>query len=493
MRPVFYAKVEQSDSVGGQTPHRHGKEQDKPQGLFTARKKMFVREVSGFFDNWRWVFVWLTQIVFYGTPWLQWNGRQAVLFDLNEHKFYLFGLVLWPSDVAYMAILLIICALALFLFTAVAGRLWCGYTCPQTVYTEIFMWFERKIEGDRVAQMRLDKAPLSFNKIWRKALKHSAWILVALWSGYTLVAYFTPVRELIVETLNFTLSAAEVFWIFFYGFMMYLFAGWMREQVCKYMCPYARFQSVMFDEDTLIVTYDVKRGESRGPRKKGIDPREVGKGDCIDCGVCVDVCPTGIDIRNGLQYECIGCGACIDGCNDIMAKMGYPKNLIRYDTENGVELGLSKKQLIRKVFRGRVLVYTAVLLALIGGLAYSLSERSVVKVRVERDARTVVRVLENGLIENVYRIQLSNSDEKAHQIALSAHGLNGISISGSNEILLPELSTQTLVLRLQVDPVKARSAGGTSGTNPVEIKLKTLDLKEEPMVEKTIFMLPKQD
>ena len=494
MRQIFYAKVEEAAATSSSADKDRREKKDKqPQGLFAARKKLYVRDVKGFFDNWRWIFVWLTQIVFYGLPWLQWNGRQALLFDLNEHKFYIFGLIFWPSDVVYMTILLIICALALFLFTAVAGRLWCGYACPQTVYTEIFMWVENKIEGNRVARMRLDKAPLSANKIMRKGLKHFIWAVISLWSGYTLVAYFTPIRELFLETVSFTLSASEVFWIFFYGFMMYLFAGWMREQVCKYMCPYARFQSVMFDADTLIVTYDVKRGESRGPRKKGINPREQGKGDCIDCGVCVDVCPTGIDIRDGLQYECIGCGACADGCDDIMVKMGYPKGLIRYDTENGVQQNSSKMDIVRRILRGRVLLYTVVLLALVIGLVYSLGQRSVLKIRVERDGRTVARIVETGMVENVYRILLSNADEKNHTISISAHGLNGISIKGIDKVELPALSTQTLALKVQVDQTKARAAGGTSGTNPIEIRLSPIDFKDDVLSEKTIFMLPKQD
>ena len=481
---VFYAKVEMSSNA---TP-----EAAQTQPLFAARKKIYMRPVKGPFNNWRWIFVWLTQIVFYLTPWLQWNDRQAVLFDLTERKFYIFGLVLWPSDIVYMAGLLIICALALFLFTAIAGRLWCGYSCPQTVYTEIFMWIERKIEGDRVAQMRLDKAPLSASKILKKGTKHLLWGLFALWSGYTLVAYFTPMRELMSNTLSGSLSSGEIFWIFFYGFMMYLFAGWMREQVCKYMCPYARFQSVMFDPDTLIVTYDEQRGESRGARKKGIDPRSVGKGDCIDCGVCVDVCPTGIDIRNGLQMECIGCGACIDGCNDIMDKMNYPRGLIRYDTENGVANKLTRQQLWQRVVRGRVLIYAAILLAMVIGMAYSLSQRGALKMSIERDNRSVARVLENGQVENIYRLKLSNADEQSHVIELSPHGMNSINIVGGGKMTLAPLSTETIVIKLQADPAKARAAGATSGSNNISLHLKSPQVLDEPLSIDTVFSLPKQ-
>ena len=461
-------------------------------GLFVARKKIFIREVKGLFNRWRWVFVALTQLIFYATPWLQWNQRQAILLDVVNRKFYFYGLVLWSSDVIYLTVLMIIGALALFLFTAVAGRLWCGYACPQTVYTEIFMWIERKIEGNRVAQLRLDNAPMSVSKAAKKTTKHFLWAIFALWSGFTLVGYFTPMRELFSDLMSRSLSSTEIFWTFFYGFMMYLLAGWMREQVCKYMCPYARFQSVMFDADTLIVTYDAARGESRGARKKGVDPRTVGKGDCIDCGVCVDVCPTGIDIRNGLQMECIGCGACIDGCNEIMDKMGYPKNLIRYDTENGLKHGLSKEDLLRRVVRGRILIYTAVLCALIAGMVYSLSQRSPITAVVERDSRTMARLLDDGTVENVYRVVLSNSDEAAHSVQVSAHGLNSIAISGQARFVLEPLSNNAYVLKVQANPLKAYAAGATKGSNTIELHIK--DEADKNMVaNKTTFLFPKMD
>ena len=304
--------------------------------LFEVRKTIYPRAVHGVFAAWRWGLVIFTQVIFYGLPWLVWNGRQAVLFDLGARRFYIFDLVLWPQDFIFLTGILIISALSLFLFTAVAGRLWCGYACPQTVYTELFMWIERHIEGDRSKRMKLDRAPWSARKIGIKAAKHGAWIAVALWTGITFVGYFTPIRALLPAFATFNLGPWETFWVFFYGFATYGNAGWMREQVCKYMCPYARFQGVMFDPDTLIITYDPARGEPRGSRPKSVDPRAKGLGDCVDCEICVQVCPTGIDIRNGLQYECIACGACIDGCDQVMDKMGYPRGLIRYSTENAM-------------------------------------------------------------------------------------------------------------------------------------------------------------
>ncbi|HEX5128127.1 MAG TPA: cytochrome c oxidase accessory protein CcoG, partial [Usitatibacter sp.] len=333
------------------------------QSLYEVRRKIYPRAVTGVWARWRWSLVWATQLVFYGLAWLEWNGRQAVLFDLGARKFYIFGLVLWPQDVVYLAVLLILSALALFLFTAVAGRLWCGYACPQTVYTEIFLWIERRIEGERAARMKLDASPGSARKVALKSAKHGAWIALSVWTGFTFVGYFTPIRDLLHATASLDFGPWEAFWILFYGFATYGNAGWMREQVCKHMCPYARFQGVMFDSDTLTITYDAARGEPRGSRGKKADPKELGLGSCVDCNICVQVCPTGIDIRNGLQYECIGCAACIDGCDQVMDKMGYPRGLIRYSSEHAMKEGWSWRQMARRVLRPRVAVYGALLAA----------------------------------------------------------------------------------------------------------------------------------
>src|SRR5215813_8056240 len=340
--------------------------------LYEVRRKIYPRAVHGWFAAWRWALVWATQIVFYGSAWLTWNGRQAVLFDIVHRKFYIFGLVFWPQDIIYLAVLLIISALSLFLFTAVAGRLWCGYACPQTVYTEIFLWIERRIEGDRARRMKRDAAPFTLEKLGVKAAKHASWIVLSLWTGFTFVAYFTPSRDLALEAASLSLGPWETFWILFYGFATYGNAGWMREQVCKYMCPYARFQSVMFDKDTLVITYDGARGEPRGPRSRSVDLAKAGLGHCVDCSICVQACPTGIDIRKGLQIECIGCAACIDGCDQVMDKMGYPKGLIRYSTENALKGHYGTERIVKRVLRPRVLVYSAVLWIIIIGALVTL-------------------------------------------------------------------------------------------------------------------------
>lgn len=504
--PVFYAQLEPHSNGGPNAGEKltqsnvtetnaatQAAGNPNGQGLFAKRKKIYVREVFGKFNNIRWLMVWLTQIAYFVTPWLTWNDRPAVWFDLQKRFFYIFGLTFSPSDIVYMTFLLIICALALFLFTAVAGRVWCGYTCPQTVYTEIFMWIERKVEGNRTAQMRLDKAAWGLNKISRKGLKHLLWILVSLASSFTLVAYFTGAEgsnnamQLLREIKHHETSFAQLFWIGLYGFMMYLFAGFMREQVCLYMCPYARFQSVMFDPDTLIVTYDAARGESRGARKKGVDPKSIGKGDCIDCGVCVDVCPTGIDIRKGLQYECIGCGACIDGCNEIMHKMNYAPGLIRYDTENGLKNGYNKQQLLKRSVRPRVLVYIAILLILMVGMMFSIGTRTAIRMTVERDARVITRVNPEGLVENVYKLQFSNTTEKWQTVKFSVTGAQGIKIVGKPEVELEPAQPDTKIVIVQVNQERARMAAD-GNTLPIVFHMSAPDTGDELDVKATYYL-----
>ncbi|HPO20295.1 MAG TPA: cytochrome c oxidase accessory protein CcoG, partial [Rubrivivax sp.] len=391
--------------------------------LYVKQRKIYARAVGGWFAGWRWAFVWATQLLFYGLPWLQWNGRQAVLFDLGARRFYLFGMVLYPQDFIYLTALLIISAYSLFLFTAVAGRLWCGFACPQTVYTEIFMWVERKIQGDRVARMKRDAGPWTFDRGWRALAKQAAWVAIALWTGFTFVGYFTPIRTLWQLAGQFALGPWESFWVFFYGLATYGNAGFLREQVCRYMCPYARFQGVMFDKDTLIISYDPERGEPRGSRSRKADRQAIGKGDCIDCTLCVQVCPTGIDIRHGLQYECIGCAACIDVCNGVMDKMNYPRGLIRYDTQNAMALHLTPHQRLQRVFRPRVLVYSAILLLLVAALVASMALRSPFRVDIVRDRASLARLVDDGQIENIYRLQIMNATETAQRYRVAVRGL----------------------------------------------------------------------
>ena len=460
-------------------------ERDVYVDLYEAKKKIYPRAIDGVFNRWRWVMVWITQLVFYGLPWLQWGERQMVLFDLGARRFYLFGLVLYPQDFIYLTGLLIISALSLFLFTAVAGRLWCGFTCPQTVYTEIFMWLENRIEGDRSTRMRLDKAPwTSWEKLWRKTLKQLAWVTVALWTGFTFVGYFVPIRQLGGELLALH-GTWQIFWVGFYSFATYGFAGYMREQVCKYMCPYARFQSAMFDKDTLIVTYDTQRGEPRGARSKKVDPKAAGLGDCIDCSLCVQVCPTGIDIRKGLQYECIGCGLCVDACNTVMDKVQYPRGLIRYATQNGMQNRWSSAQMLRRVLRPRVLFYSAVLLALCTAMLASLVTRTPLKVDVVRDRAALSRVVAGGQLENIYRVQVMNATEQPQRYRITASGLQGLQVASEPEVEIGPAESRWVAVRLQV-PYGAVPAG----SHTVHLDVQALGDRAQ-VSEKTVFLVPR--
>ncbi|HTQ74191.1 MAG TPA: cytochrome c oxidase accessory protein CcoG [Burkholderiales bacterium] len=452
--------------------------------LYEVREKIYPRAVSGAFARWRLALVLATQLVFYGTPWLEWSGRQAVLFDLGARKFYVFGLVLWPQDFIYLTLLLVISALSLFLFTAVAGRLWCGYACPQTVYTEIFLWIERRIEGDRARRMRRDAAPFTLGKLGVKAAKHASWVVLSLWTGFTFVAYFTPARELALEAAGLSLGPWETFWILFYGFATYGNAGWMREQVCKYMCPYARFQSAMFDSDTLIISYDAQRGEPRGGRSRAAEPRAKGLGDCVDCGICVQVCPTGIDIRKGLQYECIGCAACIDGCNQVMRKMGYAPGLIRYSTENALKNRWGFAQALKRLLRPRVVVYTAILWTLILGTAVAVALRVPLKVDVIRDRGSLSREVEDGAIENVYRLQIMNAGESPRVFHVQASGLPTLKVAGESFFAVEGAGTRMV-------PVRLRVAGGEArpGSHRIEFEVVAVGEPGVRVRERSVFLV----
>ncbi len=414
--------------------------------LYASHQKIYPREVSGRFTRLRMLALLTLLGIYYLTPLLQWEGRQAILFDLPARKFHLFALTLWPQDFIYLAALLILAGLSLFFFTALFGRIWCGYACPQTAWTEAYLWMERRIEGKRSARMKLDKAPASARKIRIKILKHTVWIMFSLWTGFTFVCYFTPINELFSKLISASLGPWETFWILFYSFATYGNAGFMREQVCKYMCPYARFQSAMFDSDTLIVAYHPERGEPRGSRRRGTDFKAQGLGACVDCNVCVQVCPTGIDIRNGLQYECIACSACIDACDEIMDKMTYPRGLIKYTTEN---MALGKG---RHTLRPRVVLYATILVLLCGFLLTNMIQRIPLNLDVIRDRNTLYRETRDGLIENVYTLKLLNMDANPHRYILRAEGIDGLKLmTDQAEIHVEGGSVHQMVVRLQAD------------------------------------------
>jgi cytochrome c oxidase accessory protein FixG len=455
--------------------------------LYAKREEIYPRQrigdSLGRFQAWRWALVWLTQVIFYGLPWLQWNGRQALLFDLAARKFYLFGMVMWPQDIIYLTAILIIAALSLFLFTAVGGRLWCGYACPQTVYTEMFMWIEKVLEGDRVQRMRLDKEPMSVRKLALKSAKHGAWIALSLWTGFTFVGYFTPIRPLFFELVTLSVTGWSLFWILFYGFATYGNAGWLREQVCTYMCPYARFQSAMFDPDTLIVTYDGERGEPRGAGSKKSGRRERGLGDCLDCGLCVQVCPTGIDIRDGLQYQCIGCAACIDACNHVMAKADLPKGLIRYSTQHALQEHYSSAGIWRHVLRPRVFVYSGILATVTIALVVAVALRNPLKVDIIRDRGALAREADDGRIENTYRLQVMNTSEQPHHFTIAAAGLDGLEVASERTFAMQGATTQSVLVRLRAAPEALQP-----GANRITISVVADDQPSMKVDEKTVFL-----
>lgn len=419
--------------------------------LYASREKIYTRAFTGLFRNLRLAGGALLFLLFFGTVWLNWDGRQAVWWNLPERKFHIFGATYWPQDFMLLSWLLIICAFGLFFITVFAGRVWCGYTCPQSVFTWVFMWAEKVTEGDRNQRMKLDKQSMSGKKFTRKLAKHGIWVGVSLLTAITFVGYFTPIRDLVIEIFTGQASGWAYFWIGFFTLATYGNAGYLRQQVCIYMCPYARFQSVMFDQDTLIVSYDPRRGELRGPRKKDADYKAQGLGDCIDCKMCVQVCPTGIDIRDGLQIECIGCAACIDACDDIMDKMNYPKGLISYTTEHN--LSGRKTHLLRP----RLIGYAVALVAMIGLFAWAVATRPLVELDVLKD-RVLFRENERGYIENVYTLKIMNKAQRDMTYVITADGLDGLVYEGKREVRALAGEVYSFPVELSIAPEKLPSS-----------------------------------
>lgn len=449
------------------------------QSLYEQRQKIYPRQVKGLFARLRTLAVIVLLGLYFILPWIQLNGRQVVLFDLPARKFYIFGFTFWPQDFLYLAFILILLAYCLFFFTAIAGRLWCGYSCPQTVWTEVFLWIERKIEGTRLQQMKLDKAGISLNKVSRKLVKHFLWLLISGATAVTFVSYFSSEVVLSRNLFTFQLGNWEMFWIFFFTMATYINAGWMREQVCKYMCPYARFQSAMFDKDTLIISYDEKRGEPRGTRRHGSDYKQQGLGDCINCTMCVQVCPTGIDIRDGLQYECIGCSACIDVCNDVMKKMDYPEGLIRYTTQHTMDGKQSH------ILRPRVLIYFSILVLFSGLFIFSLSQRTPISLDIIRDRNQLYRETA-GLIENIYTLKLINMDNEAHEFDLQVKGIeNLLLLNDRKNIIVEGGRVVDLPVRLRADEANLEQRSTT-----VYFTLKAKDEDDLAVTQKAKFLGP---
>ncbi|WP_296260992.1 MULTISPECIES: cytochrome c oxidase accessory protein CcoG [unclassified Pseudomonas] len=446
--------------------------------LYASRRKIYTRAFTGLFRNLRIGGGVLLFLLYFGTVWLNWGGHQAVWWDLPERKFYIFGATFWPQDFILLSGILIVSAFGLFFITVFAGRVWCGYTCPQSVWTWIFMWCEKVTEGDRNQRIKLDRAPMSAGKFGRKFAKHGLWLLIGLVTGLTFVGYFAPIRELTSAFFTGQADGWSYFWVGFFTLATYANAGWLREQVCIYMCPYARFQSVMFDKDTLIVSYDPRRGEKRGPRKKDMDYQAQGLGDCIDCTLCVQVCPTGIDIRDGLQIECIGCAACIDACDTVMDKMNYPRGLISYTTEHNLSGQVTRK------LRPRLVGYAVVLLVMIGVLTGAFLTRSLVGLDVSKD-RMLYRETAEGRIQNVYSLKVMNKDQVEHTYVLDATGLPDLKLQGLREIKVPAGDIFTMPLGLSVAPQALPSA-----TNEVRFILRDVQNGDIQVQAKSRFIGP---
>ncbi|MDP5032037.1 MAG: cytochrome c oxidase accessory protein CcoG [Paraglaciecola sp.] len=418
---------------------------------YTPRSRIYVRAVSGTLENFRRFFGLIFLSVFAILPWIQYDGHQAILLDIGSQRFNIFGLTLWPQDLTLLAWIFIVAAFALFFITTFAGRVWCGFMCPQTTWTFIYIWFEELIEGSRHQRIKLDERAMNFDKFWRKALKHLSWVAVALLTSLLFVGYFTPIDQLFIEFFTFSSSAWTVGFVLFFTFCTYGNAGWMREIMCTHICPYARFQSAMFDKDTFTVAYDATRGEQRGPRSRKTTReanQEKGLGDCIDCNLCVQVCPTGIDIRNGLQYECINCGACVDACNGVMEKMNYPKGLISFTSETELAGGTTK------IIRPKLVGYALVLVLMSGLLVFEIMTRVPLEVDIIRDRNSLYRETNDGLIENVYTLKILNKSQQKQTYLISIVGLEGAKFIGENTVVVDGGEVLTWPISLAIDPYK---------------------------------------
>ena len=442
-----------------------GKPKEQVIQLYESNKRIHPKKAEGRFAKLRIAAILATQFVFYCIPWFHWSGRQAVLFDISNRHFFIFGLSLGMGDLIYLALLLIICAFGLFWWTTVAGRLWCGYACPQTVYTEIMLWIDHFVEGDRNKRLKLDKESWGLRKIRIKLTKYLLIFAVCAWTGISFVGWFTPIREFVPAVFTMTADGGALFAAAFYGFVTWLFAHQMREQVCKYMCPYARFQSAMFDPDTLVISYDTERGEPRGARKKNVGRDETDLGDCINCTMCVQVCPVGIDIRDGLQYECIGCAACIDACDEIMDKMGYPRGLIRYTTENVLEHKYTDKDIKKKLLRPRVAGYGAVLFVAIVAFIIGVATRATLRVDVIKDRGVMVRENGKGWLENAYNLRIINNSEQEQTVTASVSGFDDIELSGLPKEGIKVGGRQTITVPVQVSTIPEYADKGSHPIN----------------------------
>jgi cytochrome c oxidase accessory protein FixG len=450
--------------------------------LYEKRENIYQKEVTGRFQRLRAIALFVLAGAFLAGPWWRYGDRQAIWLDLPARRFHFFGVTFWPQDFILLSWLLITAAFGLFFFTNLAGRVWCGYGCPQTVWTKFFMWVEWLTEGDRNRRILLDRAPWSGEKVLRKAAKHAVWIALSLAVGLTFVGYFSPLRELLVSTVHFDLDLTQTVAVVFFSAALYVDAGWMREQICKYACPYARFQGAMFDDSTLTIFYDRGRGEPRGHRKAGTDVAKSALGDCVDCGLCVHVCPTGIDIRDGTQYECIGCAACIDACDEIMDKVGYARGLVRYATEKSVG-GESVR-----ILRPRLMAYGAVFLVMVSSLVYGVVTRVPLELDVVRERNRLYRETSDGEIENVYRLRVLNMDQQRHVYEISVSGIEPLDFEGPSSVEVPGGEIRDVAVRLKAPRESLRAP-----STPIRFVLAAVGDARWKVEEQSTFIGPAGD
>lgn len=457
--------------------------------LYESDEKIYTRKITGFYQKLRRYTGLPLMVGFLLMPWLVIDGRPAMLFDLPDRQFHVLWLTFWPQDGVLLAGLLIVAAFLLFTVTVLVGRVWCGFTCPQTVWTSMFIWAEHFCEGDRNKRIKLDKQPWNLEKFWRKGSTQFLWITIAVITALTFVGYFVPIRELLTDLVpnrepltgfvTWDIHPVAAFWLMFFSVATYMNAGFMREQVCKYMCPYARFQSVMYDKDTLTVSYDAARGEARGPRKPREDYKAKGKGDCIDCSWCVQVCPVDIDIRDGMQYECIDCGLCIDACNSVMDKMGYERGLIRFTTEDALETGRTH------VLRARFIGYTLALVTMICAFVYTVTTRVPVSVDVIRDRGARLYRVSGDQVQNVYTVKINNMDRLPHKYKIAVEGEHDFQLRGYRPMQLEEGEVFTMPLRISVSKNTL-----TNSKNQIYITVQAEDDETISAGQKTSFIGP---
>lgn len=456
--------------------------------LYESEEKVYIRKVTGFFQSVRRYTGLPLMLGFLLMPWFVIDDRPAIYFDLAQRQFNILWITFGPQDGLLLAFLLIISAFALFTVTAFLGRVWCGFTCPQTVWTLMFIWAERVCEGDRNKRIKLDKSDWNVEKITRKSSKYILWFVIAFVTGATFVGYFYPIRELLVGfvpsyndsgLLVFGTPVSAIFWTLFFTGMTYMNAGFLREQVCKYMCPYARFQSVMYDEDTLAVHYDAVRGESRGPRKADEDYKASGKGDCVDCSWCVQVCPVDIDIRDGLQYECINCGLCVDACNTVMDKVGYDRGLIRFTSEDQLKTGQTH------FFRWRIVAFIGVLLVMCSAFTYHLTQREPVTVDIDRDRGARMFRVINDRVQNVYTVKVHNMDRVEHTFDLDVKGPHDFVVKRYRALPIEKNEIFSFPVRIEVDKNALTS-------KKTEIEITIISREDTSIIakEKTTFIGP---